>query len=318
MDLKQLRHFVAVIENGNILRAAAAINLSQPALSKSIQKLEASVGASLLERTIRGVTPTLFGETLYRHAKLILAQSQQALEEIGSFTKGFRGHVKIGLGASFAGFLLPQAVINVLKQRPELTFSVVSKPYEELIPLLQQGELDAVLALIPPNPKESDLTYEPLIVSDFRTVCRPEHPLAKKERVTLKDLSGHDWLLFDRPQAAKILHAQIFTEAELAAPKPVIETSSVFFLKATLQKGDFLSFVPPGLVMEELQSGKLVTIEAEVPPFQMRAGIIYRSAGVEQATTLAVIEEIRKLRDQQGPMPNAHTVPGSIKTENTQ
>ncbi|MCW9033003.1 MAG: LysR family transcriptional regulator [Rhodospirillales bacterium] len=308
MDLKQLRHFVAVVEHGNILRAAGAINISQPALSKSIQKLEASVEAPLLERTIRGVTPTLFGETLFKHAKLILSQAQQALEEIGSFQEGFKGHIKIGLGASFAGFMLPEAVINLLKKRPDITFSVVSKPYEELIPMLEQGELDAVMALFPPNPLNRDLCYEPLIASDFRTICRAEHPLAKKKKTTLQDLADHEWVLFDRPQAAKILHAQIFTDADIPAPRPVIETSSVFFLKATLMQGDFLSFVPPGLVMEELNSGRLKTLEADVPPFRMKAGIIYRSTGVQQTTTTAIIEEIRSIRDKLDPLIGAQTV----------
>ncbi len=308
MDLKQLRHFVAVIEHGNILRAAAAIHISQPALSKSVQKLEASVQAPLLERTIRGVTPTLFGETLYKHAKLILSQTQQALEDIGSYREGFKGHIKIGLGASFAGFMLPEAVINLLKKRPEITFSVVSKPYEELIPMLEQGELDAVLALFPPNPLNADLCYEPLISSDFKTVCRSEHPLADKKKVSLQDLADSEWVLFDRPQAAKILHAQIFTDADIPAPKPVIETSSVFFMKATLLQGDFLSFVPPGLVMEELNNGSLKTLDADTPPFRMKAGIIYRSTGVQQTTTTAIIEEIRSIRDKHGPVSEAQTI----------
>ena len=82
MDMRQVRHLIAVLEHGNVLRAANAIHISQPALSKSIQNLEAELGVQLLERSPRGVSPTIYGTNLLKHARLLLNQGEQAVADI--------------------------------------------------------------------------------------------------------------------------------------------------------------------------------------------------------------------------------------------
>jgi DNA-binding transcriptional LysR family regulator len=120
MELRQLAHFVAAVEHGNIVRAADAVHLTQPALTKSIQKLEAALGVTLLARTPRGVSPTPFGEILLRYARLMRTQGERAVAEIAAVKAGRRGHLALGVGMSFLGYLLPAVVAEVLDAHPGL------------------------------------------------------------------------------------------------------------------------------------------------------------------------------------------------------
>lgn len=112
MDMRQVRHLIAVLEHGNVLRAANAIHISQPALSKSIQNLEAELGVRLLERSPRGVSPTIYGTSLLKHARLLLNQGEQAVAEIEAIKGGHLGHLRLGV-ANFAIHFLP-AVLRIV------------------------------------------------------------------------------------------------------------------------------------------------------------------------------------------------------------
>ena len=298
MDLRQLKHFVAVLEHGNMLRAAETIHVTQPALSKSIRNLEDQLGVKLLERSPRGVSPTRYGLQLLDRAKLILNQTLRAEAEIRDLMDGVRGHLNIGFGANFAGFMLPRAILKVL-ERPGVTASIVSRPFDELLPMLRQGELDLAVVVFPPEYPEEEFVYEPLIVSRFKCVCRPQHPLVgKRGRIGLAELAGQDWIVFDRPQTTANLFMSAFVNGDVLPPNPVIQTSSVFFLKAALRQGDYLSFVPPGLVYDELESGALVVLDTDLPLIRITAGFVYRANDILPAAAISVVEELRRLRDE--------------------
>lgn len=301
MDLRQLRHFVAVLEHGNMLRAAETINVTQPALSKSIRNLEDQLGVKLLERSPRGVSPTRYGLQLLDRAKLILNQTRKAELEIRDLMEGIRGHLNIGFGANFAGLMLPHAILKVVAERPGVTANIVSRPFDELLPMLRQGELDLTVVVFPPEYPDDEFIYEPLIVSEFKVVCRPQHPLAgSKRRIPLSRLAGLDWAVFDRPRATATLFVTAFLNRDVTPPNPVIQTSSVFFLKAALREGDYLSFVPPSLVHDELESGALVILNTEMPLIRFKAGIVYRANDILPAAAMSVVEELRHLREQIG------------------
>src|SRR5687768_12388654 len=120
MDIRQIRQLLAVVEHGNILRAAEAIHLSQPALSKSIQSLEEELDVPLLTRGRRGVTPTIYGEILVKHAKVLRNQLDHAIAEIHALKEGRTGHLHIGV-ANLAVSFLPRVLAQVLDSRPGLS-----------------------------------------------------------------------------------------------------------------------------------------------------------------------------------------------------
>lgn len=298
MDIRHLKHFVAVVDHGNMLRASKVVHITQPALTKSIKTLEEDLQVNLLNRHSKGVEPTIFGKQLYEHAKLIINQLDRAEGDIRAGIKGEIGHIRVGFGINFAGSMLVNALFDVLEQFPNVTISVMSKPYEEISTALRRGDLDLAVAIFPFDLDEAELIYEPLIIDDFRTICRRQHPLANYPKQSLEQFAKQDWVLFDGPELVVTLFNAMFRDADLPPPQPVIQTNSNYILKSALQRGNYLSLVPAAIVHEELLSGEFVVLPSELTHIQTKAGIIYRANDVMPVAVAEVIVALRNNRDK--------------------
>src|SRR5262245_40760249 len=115
-----LRDFLAVTRAGSLSAAAQELAVSQPALTKSIRRLEAQYGAALFERRARGMALTPFGETLLGHAKLIDAQCRFADAEMAAFAQGKGGRIRVGAGLFWGATLLPIAIARLQERLPGL------------------------------------------------------------------------------------------------------------------------------------------------------------------------------------------------------
>ena len=125
MEVRQLEHLVAAVDQGTLRAAAEACHISQPGLSMSLQRLETFLGVELLERRPRGVVPTAYGTALYAHAKIVLAHLRHAEGEIERLRGDGAGELRVGVGTSFMNRALARAVARQLESRPGLTLHVV-------------------------------------------------------------------------------------------------------------------------------------------------------------------------------------------------
>lgn len=186
MDLRQLKYFVAVAEEGHIGRAAERLHLSQPALSRQIQLMERTMGAELVIRTPRGVALTQVGEILFRDARDILQLSQQTLERVRRASRGAIGHIDIGVFGTACFDYVPRLLANLRVRHPDVTFAVHSIGPDQLLTSLRQRHVLAMFERVVIN--EADIasvvaTREPLYVA-----VREGHPLAKQEIVDVEAL----------------------------------------------------------------------------------------------------------------------------------
>jgi len=292
MDMRQVRHLLAVVEHGNMLRAASAIHISQPALSKSIQNLEAELGVRLLERGPRGVSPTIYGTALLKHARLLLNQGEQAVAEIAAIKEGHLGHLRLGV-ANFAIHFLPAVLAKLLSSRPGLSFDIVDGTYESLTVLVREGALDAVVSGLPPLHQVEDLVHEGLTTTEFVRACRPDYLPFQRSRVPMAELRRARWILPNRPQAIVDLWELAFREARVAPPKPVLQSASMMFIKAMLLEGQFVTVLPRGIVEPEVKNGSLKATALHHPFATVTEGIIYRAGSVHPPALFALIEAIR-------------------------
>ncbi|MGH7003013.1 MAG: LysR family transcriptional regulator, partial [Alphaproteobacteria bacterium] len=226
MNLRQLRHFLATVEQGSLARASRKLNLSLPALSKSIQNLEATLGVTLLERGPKGMSPTVFGTALIAHAKLVHAQVDHARREIGELKGMTRGRVSFGTGPSMALAIVPAAVARMSERHPGVTIDVIEGYSETLCSALIDGAADFVLApdlgVLPPREVRLDLLY-----TDHITIlCRAGHPLAERPTITMRELTSVSWVLPRAPDVTR-QHFDVLFQAEgLPPPTPAVETNS--------------------------------------------------------------------------------------------
>lgn len=293
MDSRSLRYFVAVAEHGNMLRAGKAIHVSQPALTKSVQNLEAELGAPLFERGPRGVELTLYGRVLLAHAKAISNELDRASAEIEAIKAGRAGHLRLGV-ANFAIEFLPRVIATLMETEPGIRFEVVDGSYEALAADVVSGALDAMVAGFPPLHRAKELVHEPLVAHEFLVVARSDHPLVRRDAVTLDELSRGRWVLANRPRAIVDMLELELRRAGLDLPPSQLASSSMTFVKAILLEGPYVSFLPRSVVADELAAGRLARLRISLGRrAETVEGIVYRADAVRPPALDLLVQAIR-------------------------
>lgn len=214
-SVRQLECLVAVAAKLNFRLAAEECFISQPALSAQIQQLESLLGLKLFERDRRRVLPTPAGEVLARKASRILAQMGELAEAASAFAGPLTGSLNLGVIPTVAPYVLPRALKGVHRRFPEMQLRLHEGQTEQLVGLLNEGAIE--VALLALEADLGDLETMPLFQDPFVLAVPLAHPLAKRKRVTQKDLLDEEVLLLDdghclRDQALPICHAAGATE----------------------------------------------------------------------------------------------------------
>ncbi|MCF8159423.1 MAG: LysR family transcriptional regulator [Polaromonas sp.] len=212
MDLKQLEYFVRVAELGSFTRAAIALNVAQPALSRQVRLLEVELRQNLLTRNGRGALPTEAGKLLLAHGRGILHQVERAREELGRVRGSLAGRVAVGLPTSLARVLTVPLIRAHQTELPDATLAIsegLSVPMQES---LIAGRLDIVV-LYNAQPS-ADIDITPLLEEDLLLVQRRPPGLAEDPApgpITLRELAGLPLVIPTRPNAIRMQ-----VESELA------------------------------------------------------------------------------------------------------
>lgn len=141
-DLRQLRAFTTIAASGSLGRAADALHVTQPALSRILKRLEEQIGAPLFERHSKGVQLTAIGEALLPHATLLQHEAEHAREEIDALRGLAKGTIKVGAVGSIASLVLPVALGRVLDRWPNLRVVIVEGVWDRLVDALLTHEID--------------------------------------------------------------------------------------------------------------------------------------------------------------------------------
>jgi DNA-binding transcriptional LysR family regulator len=264
LDMRRLGHAVALAEHRNFARAAASLHITQPALSRSIQALEDSMGVQLFDRSPRDVEPTAFGELVLRHARS-LALSARDLDRELQLAKGLEiGTLNVGTGPWGAAAMVGVTVGKLSRQYPRLRTSVLVSPWMELPARIRSREVDLMVSEISGVSTQEDLEVTPLLAHRAYVVCRPGHPLTLQADMCAAEL-------FKFPLAGPNLpaHAEATLLSHVPAPlreqaknrgllSVTCDSSSV--LKSILVHSDAVSVMSLFMVMKELRSGELTLI----------------------------------------------------------
>lgn len=297
IKLKQLRLLVAVSEQGSILRAAATLNVAQPAATKMVRNLEQVLGVSLFTRSSRGVEPTLFGEVVIRHAKLVLAQLRHASDELSSLTQGASGRVVVGTLLAATPHLLPRAIAAVKRERPGISISVVEGTNDKLRPMLRAGDLDLVIGRLPEYRERAGLTHEILYEEPVSIVVRRGHPLAERSAVKLADLQSQEWILPPPETSLRRQLEQGFRAVGLELPALSIESVSILANFALLRETDMVAALPFDVAGSQAD---LVRLPIDVDIGYGAVGITRRRDAELTPAPQYFLSMIRRIAQEQG------------------
>ncbi|WP_405392168.1 LysR family transcriptional regulator [Streptomyces sp. NBC_01102] len=207
MELRHLRYFVVVAEEGSVNRGAQRLLLSQPSLSRQIVHLERLLGQRLLQRTSRGVELTPAGHALLPHAYQLLAMADATREKVAG-AKAVRQAVTVGVPPGTDGFWLIDIVDTIRARVPHAAPDYVEANSFEQLRLLRQGRLDICIVHQPPPDGHTvrEVRRDPLGIA-----VRPDHPLAARGTYRLSDLDGLRILLHSQDQVPERQHGLIAT-----------------------------------------------------------------------------------------------------------
>lgn len=269
MDLTLFEDFLAVLEHGSILAAAEAKGTSQPTLSRRIRELEDALNVPLLNRTSRGISATVYGTLFRRYAEQALQDHRATLEELRGLKSGAHGHARIGMAATFSGYL-PTVISRLQANRPGATVEVVEGTYDALVQKILKRDIDGAFTMLPPDESlellaSTNLGQEPLVV-----VVNKDHPLTRKATVSLDSLGEEAWVVMNRPHSVRDGFLAFANANDLASPHIAVETSSLDFLKSMLKHSNLLTFLPRGAVHTELDDGQFKALNIpELPAVRM-------------------------------------------------
>lgn len=293
MEMQQLRHFIAAVQHGNIGRAAEQLNITQPAMSRSIKNLELALSAELLERGPKGVHPTVFGESVLEHARIIISEADRAVAEVHAIQGLSQGQFTLGISPNFATFIVPDAIGRLTEERPGVNITLNTGFYDDLVAGLRRAEVDLVFTILPPTYNDPDLAFEELYVNRSGVHARADHPLAGRKSVSLEDLSSYGWVVPNQ-QAVNRVFRTFFTDNDIPIPRQVIRTSSIAYLKQALLHSSLLAILPENLVKAEVESGEVVKINNTECAVESQCGFITRRNSSIPPAVLACMKLIRE------------------------
>lgn len=244
MKLTQLKNLVAVAKAGSVRQAARDLNLSQSAVTKSIQLLEQELGATLLHRASHGVTPTTSGEALIARAQIVETELKSARNEIDHIEGAVSGDVRICVSPTVAINMVPNAIINLKRRRPKIQIHIEDGVYPDNLAGLRRGETDIAICMLPEKSAGDEFNVEVIIKDEVTPAVRNGHPLTMQRDLQMGDLLGADWVLFGKSANSRAIHEQTFSVNGFAPPESTIMCASFTCALALVEKGNFIMLVP--------------------------------------------------------------------------
>jgi len=306
VDLRQLEYFVRVAELGSFTRAAQALDVAQPALSRQVRLLEVELRQNLLVRNGRGATPTEAGKVLLEHGRGILHQVARAREDLGRVRGALAGRVAIGLPPTLARVLTVPLTRRFRQALPEAILSITEGFSANTQSWLITGRLDIAVLYNPQPTPELEITPlqdEELLLVQVRPPGLDGDPPIP---MTLAELAHVPLVIPSRPNAVRM-----HVEAELAArglkPKVVLEIDGVSAILDLVADGAGAALLSRHAVASSIRPSAYRTRQID-PPLRTRLGLAIssqRPATLTQQATLTLIREVCAALDRSPSLPPA-------------
>ncbi|WP_447864792.1 LysR substrate-binding domain-containing protein [Klebsiella pneumoniae] len=291
--LRHLHTFVAVAQQGTLGRAAETLNLSQPALSKTLNELEQLTGTRLFERGRLGAQLTLVGEQFLTHAVKVLDALNSAGQALNRKEGLNNDIVRIGALPTAALGILPTVIGQFHKQQKDITLRVATMNNTMLLAGLKSGEIDIGIGRMSDPELMSGLHYELLFLESLKLVVRPGHPLLQ-ETVTLSRVM--EWPVVVSPKGTvPRQNAEALLQSQgCKMPAGCIETLSASLSRQLTVDFDYVWFVPSGAVKDDLRRGVLTALPIATQGAGEPIGILTRVDATLTPGTQTLLSAIRK------------------------
>ena len=292
MEIQQLKHLLAAVQHGNLVKAAEASNITQSGLSRSITSLEQRLGVPLLNRTAKGVSPTIFGLSILRRAELILHEVERSIEEIRAIEEGRIGELRLGITQNYALYLIPTLLSDFQREHPDVRMRVLTGGFLELVEMVSSNALDIAFGLIGPIEESGDLIIEPLRDHYSRVIASAQHPLATATEVTPHDLAAARWASL-AGEGFQRNFVNFFEMRGFRLPAQTLMTDSIDLIRRFVLSANVLTVLPADVVKEEIADGRMVILPCDTPAEITQLGLIFRAGSLVTPQVRLITDRIR-------------------------
>ncbi len=263
LDLRHHRHAVALAEHRHFQRAARAVGISQPALSRSIQTLEERAGATLFTRSRDGAEPTDVGRVYLAKARTLLAEAADLTREMHLLRGVEIGELRVGAGVYPAEMFVGRAIARMTREHPSIKVSAVSNGIDLLLQMLRRREIDFAIGDLKTAAAEQRLRVTPLSWHRGHLTVRAGHPLASTSEPRLRDALRFPLAFTSRIPPDLLSH--LLQAAGSKRSLPLIGCDSPTMMKSIVMECDAVTIMPISLIAREVAAGTLVTLPIEAP-----------------------------------------------------
>lgn len=263
LEPRQLRAFLAIVHTGSLGRAADALHLTQPALSRVVKQMESQLRVQLFERRTTGMELTTFGQALLPYATHLTEEADLAIEEINVRLGMGRGTVRIGTVASAATMVLPALLDKFHKQWPHLQLQIMEAVEDKLALALANNDIDAVLSGPIPESEEVMQVAEHRFNDRSMVIAAATHPLHQRSAVPLAELLELPWVMPSVDAEPRKRFDALILRLGATPPRVAVETRSPSTIKAVVAQTKFLGWLPEPLFAAEQAAGLIRTLPCE-------------------------------------------------------
>lgn len=276
IKFRHLEAFVAIARAKRLKRAAEQLNLTQPAISKTLRDLEGILGVTLMHRDRAGVRLTPEGQVFLQYAEQSNAALQQGINSIASLSEGGGAVLKIGALPSVAAHVLPLAIERFRLASPNTVLDVDEGSHGLLTDRLRRGDLDLVVGRLGSRDTMKGLSFTALYAETVVAVVAPDHP--RRDATRLEQIANDLVIYPPEASAIRLLMAQLMLSRGLPLFSDRIECVSGALGRAmTLGALRPVWFISRGVVADDLRAGRLVALDIDMEPTKGAVGIMARS-----------------------------------------
>ncbi|OQP86698.1 pca operon transcription factor PcaQ [Rhizobium rhizosphaerae] len=316
IKFRHLQTFVEVARQKSVMGAARALNVSQPAVTKTIRELEEALGVTLFEREGRGIRISRYGDVFLRHAGATMTALRQAVDSVSQAAAQAGVPVRIGALPTVSVRIMPQAMASFLKEKTGSRVKIVTGENAVLLEQLRLGELDLVVGRLAAPEKMAGFSFEHLYSERVRFVVRAGHPLLKDAGAIFARLHDYPVLMPTRQSVIGPVVEQFLIAQGVPAIATPIETVSDAFGRAYLRISDAVWIISEGVVAADVADGTLAILPVDTGDTSGPVGLTMRADTQASLPLALLMQAIREtagdLAPVEGPV-TARRLPGGAE-----
>lgn len=294
MQIDSFRVFRDLVESQSFSKAAQMNNITQSAVSQQIRSVEERFRIPLIERSSKRFALTREGDMLYQASKEIIAQFDSLQHQFNEMRNIVSGNIRIATVYSIGLHELPPYLKRFLKEFPNVNVHVEYRRSNQVYEDIQSGTCDLGLVAFPVQKK--NLKSEAFKKDRLVVICNPNHALAVRQEVEVKDLANYKFIGFEPDIPTRRAVDKMFRDTDLDT-KPVMEFDNIETVKRAVEIDAGISIVPRATIEQEIKSGSLCAIEFKNKPYFRPLGIIYKSGRVLSPALKRFLKNLKESAD---------------------